>query len=86
MKKGAFAAMWVNLLIDGINETRSKEIPVTIIHMERDAIIHAYKNAAPGSLITIMCDVVPDALNFIKQLKEEEERTPSLITMDQRFD
>jgi cyanophycin synthetase len=76
----------VNLLIEGVNESKTKEIPVTIIHKERDAIVHAYKNATPGSLITIMCDVVPDALNFIKQLKEEEERTPSLIAMDHRFD
>jgi cyanophycin synthetase len=76
----------VNLLIEGINQTKPKEIPVAIIHKERDAIIHAYKNAAPGSLVTIMCDVVPDALNFIKQLREEEERSPSLITMDHRFD
>ena len=76
----------MNLLVEGINETKSKEIPVNIIHKERDAIIHAYKNATPGSLITIMCDVVPDALNFIKQLKEEEDKTPSLVTMDHRFD
>jgi cyanophycin synthetase len=80
--RGRSAEEIVNLLIEGINETKSKEIPVVIIHKEQDAIIHAYKNAIPGSLITIMCDVVPDALNFIKQLKEEEERIPSLITMD----
>ena len=41
---------------------------------EREAIMHAYKNAKPGSFITIMCDVVPDALDYIKKLKEEEER------------
>jgi cyanophycin synthetase len=84
--RGRDAEEIVNLLIEGINESKPKEIPVTIIHKERDAIIHAYRNAAPGSLITIMCDVVPDALNFIKQLKEEEEKTPSMITMDHRFD
>ena len=84
--RGRSAEEIVNLLIEGINETKPKEIPINIIHKERDAIIHACKNAAPGTLITIMCDVVPDALNFIKQLKEEEERSPSLITMDHRFD
>lgn len=84
--RGRSAEEIVNLLIKGINDTKTTEIPVTVIHKERDAIVHAYKNATPGSLITIMCDVVPDALNFIKQLKEEEERKPSLITMDHRFD
>ena len=80
--RGRSAEEIVNLLIEGVNETKSKEIPVVIIHKEQDAIIHAYKNATAGSLITIMCDVVPDALNFIKQLKEEEERIPSLTTMN----
>ena len=84
--RGREAEEIVHLLIEGINESKPKEIPVTIIHKERDAIVHAYRNAAPGSLITIMCDVVPDALNFIKQLKEEEDKAPSTIAMDHRFD
>jgi len=84
--RGRSADEIVNLLIEGINETKPKEIPLTVIHKERDAIIHAYKNAAPGSLITIMCDVVPDALDFIKNLKEQEDQKPSMITMDHRFD
>ena len=48
--------------------------PVTVLSTEREAITYAYKNAKPGSFITIMCDVVPDALAFIKSLKEEEEK------------
>lgn len=84
--RGREADEIVNLLIEGINETKPREIPLTIIHKERDAIIHAVKNAAPGSLITIMCDVVPDALDFIKKLKEEEDQTLSMISMDHRFD
>ncbi|MGZ5135432.1 MAG: glutamate ligase domain-containing protein, partial [Flavitalea sp.] len=84
--RGRSAEEIVNLLIEGINEKKQKEIPVTIIHKEKDAIIHACKNALPGSLITIMCDVVPDALDFIKKLKEEEEQTPSTISVDHRFD
>src|SRR5579871_350695 len=71
--RGRTAEEIVSLLVEGINETKQKEIPLTIIHKEKDAIIHAYKNAIPGSLITIMCDVVPDALEFIKNLKEEED-------------
>lgn len=84
--RGRTAESIIHLLVEGISETKPKEIPVTIIPKERDAIIHAFKNAGPGSLITIMCDVVPDALNFIKQLKEEEDQTPTIITMDHRFD
>lgn len=64
----------VNLLVEGINEAKTSDIPVEIIHKEKDAIMHAYRNATPGSLVTIMCDVVPDALEFIKKLKEEEDK------------
>ncbi|MBS1934054.1 MAG: cyanophycin synthetase [Bacteroidetes bacterium] len=71
--RGRTAEGIVDLLVEGINETKTKEIPLTIIHKEKDAIIHAYDNAKPGSLITIMCDVVPDALEFIKNLKEQED-------------
>jgi cyanophycin synthetase len=71
--RGRTAEAIINLLVQGIDDTRTKEIPLTIIPSEKDAIIYAYKNAVPGSLITIMCDVVPDALEFIKGLKEEED-------------
>jgi cyanophycin synthetase len=84
--RGRSAEEIMNLLIEGINETKPKEIPVTVIPNERDAIIHAYKNASPGSLVTIMCDVVPDALDFIKKLKEKEDQHPSSIVMDHRYD
>lgn len=84
--RGRSAEEIVSLLIEGIDQTKKQEIPVNIIHKERDAIIYAYSNAVPGSLITIMCDVVPDALDFIKQLKEKEDQTPSLIAMNHRFD
>ena len=67
-------------MVQGIDDTRSKEIPLTIIPSEKDAIIYAYKNAVPGSLITIMCDVVPDALDFIKRLKEQEDMQSILIS------
>ncbi|MBS1914760.1 MAG: cyanophycin synthetase [Bacteroidetes bacterium] len=81
--RGRTAEGIVDLLVEGINETKTKEIPLTIIHKEKDAIIHAYDNAKPGSLITIMCDVVPDALEFIKNLKEEEDaggQQPSVVS------
>lgn len=71
--RGRTAEEIVQLLIEGINESKTREIPVVVIHREKDAIMHAYQNATPGSLITIMCDVVPDALEFIRQLKEDED-------------
>ncbi|HLX90835.1 MAG TPA: cyanophycin synthetase [Puia sp.] len=71
--RGRTAEAIVELLVEGINETKATDIPLTIIHKEKDAIIHAFNNAKPGSLITIMCDVVPDALEFIKSLKEQED-------------
>lgn len=64
----------INLLVEGINEAKEKDIPVEIIPKEKDAIMYAYSNATPGSFVTIMCDVVPDALDFIKKLKESEDK------------
>ena len=72
--RGRTAEEIVNLLIEGINETKSTDIPITIIYNEKEAIMHAYNNAKPGSLITIMCDVVAEALEMIKELKEEEDK------------
>ena len=70
---GRTAEEIVQLLVDGINETRTKEIPVTIILNEKEAIMHAYNTAKPGSLITIMCDVVAEAIDLIRSLKEKED-------------
>jgi cyanophycin synthetase len=81
--RGRTAEAIVSLLVEGINETKTKDIPLTIIHKEKDAIIFAYKNAKPGSLITIMCDVVPDALEFIKGLKEEEDNPKPQVASPQ---
>ena len=71
--RGRTADEIVQLLVDGINETKTKEVPVTIILNEKEAIMHAYNTAKPGSLITIMCDVVAEALDLIKGLKEKED-------------
>jgi cyanophycin synthetase len=71
--RGRTAEEIVNLLVEGIKETQTREIPVDIIYNEKEAILHAYKNAKPGSLITIMCDVVTEALDLIKSLKEKED-------------
>lgn len=71
--RGRTADEIVNLLVEGIEETKPKDIPITIILNEIDAIMYAYKTAKPGSLITIMCDVVSEALDLIKNLKEKED-------------
>ena len=71
--RGRTAVEIVNLLVEGINDAKTKEIPVKIIYNEREAIMYAYQHAVPGSLITIMCDVVAEALDLIKELKEAED-------------
>ena len=71
--RGRTAEEIVNLLVEGINETKTKDIPIDIIYNEKEAIMHAYNNAKNGSLITIMCDVVAEALDLIKGLKEKED-------------
>ena len=71
--RGRTAEEIVNLLVEGINEIKTKDIPLKIIYKEKDAIMYAYDNAKPGSLITIMCDVVAEALDLIKGLKEKED-------------
>ena len=72
--RGRTAEEIVNLLIEGINSSKTKDIPITIIYNEKEAIMHAYNTAKPGALITIMCDVVAEALEMIKGLKEEEDK------------
>jgi len=71
--RGRTAEEMVTLLVEGINEGKTKEIPIEIIYNEKEAIMHAYNTAKPGSIITIMCDVVAEALDLIKSLKEQED-------------
>jgi cyanophycin synthetase len=71
--RGRTAENIVELLVEGINSVKEKEIPLIIILNEKEAIMHAYNTAKPGSLITIMCDVVAEALDLIKSLKEKED-------------
>ena len=72
--RGRTADEIVNLLVEGIEESKTKDIPVKILHNEPEAIMYAYENVRPGAIITIMCDVIPDALEFIKNLKEKEDQ------------
>lgn len=79
--RGRTAEEIVNLLLEGIKETQPRDIPLTIIYNEKQAIMHAYENAKTGSIITIMADVVAEALDLIKSLKEKEdaEEQPELL-------
>ena len=71
--RGRTAENIVELLIEGINSQKDRQIPVTVILNEKAAIMHAYNTAKPGSLITIMCDVVAEAIDLIGSLKEKED-------------
>jgi cyanophycin synthetase len=72
--RGRTAEEIINLLIEGINETKTNEIPVIILPREHEAIQYAYDNVKPGAVVTIMCDVISDALDYIKKLKEAEDK------------
>ena len=71
--RGRTASSIVDLLVEGINETKTKDIPIVIIYNEKEAISYAYNTAKTGSLVTIMCDVVSEALDLIKHMKETED-------------
>jgi len=61
----------IQMLDDGI-KMKDPNKKTTIIPSEKEAIIHAVNTAKKGSLIVLCSDVVPDALDLVKRLKEEE--------------
>ena len=46
----------------------------TVIPSEKEAITYAVKNAVKGSLIILCSDVIPDALDLVKDFKEKESK------------
>ncbi|MFZ4796690.1 MAG: cyanophycin synthetase, partial [Bacteroidia bacterium] len=62
----------IDLMMRGIAEVDANK-KVTVIKKETEAIEFAIKNAAKGSFITICSDVVPDALDQIMKMKEQED-------------
>jgi cyanophycin synthetase len=72
--RGRTADEIINLLIEGINETKIDNNSVIVLPNEKEAIMHAYNNAKPGSLITLLADHVDESLEFVKKLKEEEDK------------
>ena len=63
----------IKMLDDGI-KMKDPNKKTTIIPSEKEAIKYAVKNAVKGSLIILCSDVVPDALNTVKELKELESK------------
>ncbi len=62
----------IDLMIKGIREVNDN-MKVTILPLEKEAINYAINNAEKDSFIVICSDVIPDALEQIMMLKEEEE-------------
>ncbi|MEO1030684.1 MAG: cyanophycin synthetase [Bacteroidota bacterium] len=63
----------IKMLDDGI-KMKDPNKKTTIIPSEREAIKHAVKHAEKGALIILCSDVVPDALELVKELKEKEAK------------
>ena len=61
----------IKMLHDGIKK-KDPNKKISIIPSEKEAIEHAVAHAIKGSLIVLCSDVVPDALNLVKELKEKE--------------
>ncbi|MGV6829187.1 MAG: cyanophycin synthetase [Flavobacteriales bacterium] len=63
----------IKMLNDGI-KAKDPNKKTTIIPSEKEAITYAVKNAVKGSLIVLSSDVIPDALELVKQFKEQEAK------------
>lgn len=61
----------IRMLEDGIR-AKNANIPITVIPSEKEAITHAITHAKKGSLIVLSSDVIPEALNIVKEFKELE--------------
>jgi len=61
----------IEMINNGI-KSRHPDKTTTIIPSEKEAILYAVKNATKGSLIIVCSDVIPDALELVTKLKEQE--------------
>jgi cyanophycin synthetase len=68
----------IKMLNDGIKAKDAKK-KTTIIPSEKEAILYAVKNVQKDALIVLCSDVIPDALDLVKSLKEKEMRGESLV-------
>jgi cyanophycin synthetase len=62
----------IDLLSKGIRNIKPN-CNILVIPKESEAIDYAIKHAEKDSFITVISDVVPDALEQVKRLREEEE-------------
>ncbi len=69
----------IKMLQDGIL-AKFPEKKLTVIPSEKEAIHYAVDNAIDGSLIVLCSDVVPDALDLVKSLKEKEQKSKAAIS------
>jgi len=67
--RGKSEEQLIKMLNDGI-KAKDPNKKTTIIPSEREAILYAVKNVVKGSLIILSSDVIPDALELVKKLKE----------------
>ncbi|MBW8049679.1 MAG: cyanophycin synthetase [Cytophagales bacterium] len=63
----------IDLLVEGIH-SQDNDKPWKAIPNELEAIAYALKNAPKGSLNIICSDTIPEALDLVKKLKEEEDK------------
>ncbi len=63
----------IALMVKGIKEIDPNK-KYTVIKKEEEAIRHAIKTAVPGEFLVLCSDVVPDALELVMKLKEEDDR------------
>jgi len=64
----------IDLLTTGIRNVKP-DCDIKVIQKESEAIDFAIKNAVKDAFITVISDVVPDALEQVKRLREEEENS-----------
>jgi cyanophycin synthetase len=69
----------IKMLNDGI-KMKDPNKKTTIIPSEKEAIMFAVKNAKKGALIILCSDVIPDALDLVKEFKKRESRGESLVS------
>jgi len=71
----------IKMLHDGI-KMKDPDKKTTIIPSENEAITYAVKNAVKGSLIVLCSDVIPEALDLVKKLKNREMNGELLFEQD----
>jgi cyanophycin synthetase len=63
----------IDLMLQGVKSVNSSK-EVEVIPTESEAIDHAIATAPKGAFIVICSDVIPDALDQVMRIKEEEDK------------